>query len=354
MRTRQGRWLSTGIAAAVFVLAIGSQASLAAETLVIAGWGGPYEPELRKNGIIPEFEKKHNVKVSWLSMSSYQNYGRIKSQRANPQVDIALLDRIVQTQAAKEGLFEKLDPSIVTSLPDIKPSSRLSGDVGVGFGILVTGMYYNHKIFKEKGFAPPTSWLDFYRPELSGRIIMRHITSQYGLYPMLMLNRIAGGDENNIEPGFEQMKKLAPHVMAFPTSGGKTRQFMLTGDAWMSASGATELHDMTVRKGAPLTFFIPKEGAIPILETVNVIKNAPHPKLAQQFVEALINADAQYKIALAWSWVPVHKKVPIDEAIRKAIPIDITKPLNLVSIDFAAAMKDRAEWTERFNKEIAK
>ena len=352
MNYRHKPWRASFVAATLLTFAVGAGTAHATETLVIAGWGGYYEPGLREVGFLPEFEKKFDVKVSWLSMSSYQNYGRIKAQRDNPQVDIALIDDIVQEQAAREGLFAPLDPSIVKYLDDIEDRARMPDDVGVGFGYNITAVYYNEKVFAEKGFAPPTTWADFYRPELKGRIILRHITSGYGLYPMLMLARLKGGSEHDIEPGFEAMKELAPSVITFPTSGGKTRQFMLQGDAWMSVTGMGEFQTL-IEKGAPLKFVIPEEGTIAIIETVNVVKGAPHPRLAQEFVNALISPEGQYKMALALKWRPTSMKVPVDDTIKAALPVDPTGSLNLVSIDFQQIMKDRETWTERFNKEVA-
>src|SRR5262249_28663586 len=135
------------------------------QTLVIAGWGGPYESQLRKS-FIPAFEAKYKAKVEWLAASSYQNYGRIKAERANPQIDIAMLDDIVLYQAYKDDLIAPLDASVVTNLADIQPEARISGDLGVTFGYNVAGLYYNTKVFHQRGFAPITSWRDLFRPEL--------------------------------------------------------------------------------------------------------------------------------------------------------------------------------------------
>ena len=353
MKYIQTQWLQIIIVVVSCGLAFGCGAVSAAETLVIAGWSGDYEKQLRQVGLITAFEMECKCKVEWLAMSSYENYGRLKSQKDNPQTDIALFDDIVQQQAAREGLFATLDRSIVKHLDDIEPRARLAGDTGVGFGYNVVGVFYNRKVFEEKGIPVPTSWNDWFRPELKGRVVMRSITSAYGLYPLLMMNRLAGGDDNNMEPGLRRLRELVPNVLDFPGNSGKQNQLMLSGDGWLSATGTGDFIELR-KKGAPLNFVIPKEGTIGILETVNVVKGAPHPKLAQMFVNALTTPSGQHRMAVALSWMPVSTKVPIDDEIRNNLPLDPAKPLKLVPIDFQAVMTNRGAWTEQFNKDIAK
>src|SRR5437867_2210567 len=182
MRSSRRMWSSALAAAALAVLPIFGGSAHAQQTFVIAGFGGPNEALMRKS-IIPEFEKKYSVKVEWLPASSTQNHGRIKAQKANPQVDVILLDHMVQVLAAKEGLLAPLDSKHVTHLADIRKEGRISGDSGVGFGINYVVLVYNSKIFKDKKIPEPTSWNDMFRPELKGRVVVRHITSSYGLVP---------------------------------------------------------------------------------------------------------------------------------------------------------------------------
>jgi putative spermidine/putrescine transport system substrate-binding protein len=147
------------------------------------------------------------------------------------------------------------------------------------------------------------------------------------------------------------MKELSSYVADFPTSSGKMSQLMLQGDAWIGVNGMSEFQEL-VEKGAPLKFVIPKEGTIASIETVGVVKNCPHPKLAQHFLNKLISPSGQAQMAYALSWKPLNRKVPITEKIQSRLPIDLTKPANLKKIDFEVIMKNRDAWTERFNKEV--
>lgn len=348
MRSARTGW---GVALAIFTLVLWNAPVNGAEQLVVAGWGGLYEPNLRK-AFIPEFESKFNVKVVWVNGTSFEHYGKIKAQRSNPQIDIALLDEPVLAPARKEGLIAPLDPKIVTHLADMKKIALIENNEGVGFSYFFSGIVYNEKIFKEKGFPAPTSWNDLFRPEYKGRVVLRHITSGYGLYPMIMLAKMNGGSEANIEPGFKKMRELAPSVIEFATSNSAMGQLMLREDAWIGVSGPPEVKEL-MRRGAPLRLVVPKEGTIPIVETISVVKGAPHAKLAQEFVNATLSPRGQAQWTIATSLAPLNTKVPIDDQLREALPYDPAETFKVETIDFDLVAKNRPAWTERWNKEIA-
>src|SRR5207253_7362153 len=59
--------------------------------LVIAAWGDPYEAAWRKS-LIPEFEKQNNVKIIWVQGFSSQTLAKLRAQKDNPQIDVAMMD----------------------------------------------------------------------------------------------------------------------------------------------------------------------------------------------------------------------------------------------------------------------
>jgi putative spermidine/putrescine transport system substrate-binding protein len=322
-----------------------------AESLVIYGWVGPNEAGFRRE-FFPAFEKKYGATIEYVGASSFLNYGKLKAERINPQADVAMFDDVVLEQAQKDGLLEPLDTSVVGHLDEIAPDARFKDNMGVGIGYNVVSLYYNTKAFQEHGIAPLVSWNDLLRPELKGHIVIRNITSSYGLYVLLMLARSNGGSDANIEPGFAKMKELAPNVVSFPTGHGPQAQMTLQGDVWVGATGLGEMQDLLDKK-APLKFIIPKEGAIAMVEAAGVVKGAPHGKLAQQLINEVTSPEGQRMMAVSQAWLPTNKKTPIDEGVKSRVPLDFDKPMDLKVIDFDAVMKNREAWNERFSKDIA-
>jgi len=349
MQNRSSR-TTCAVAAALAGLLFGiSQAS--SETLVIYGWVGPNEAAFRKE-FFPAFEKKYGAKIEYLGASSFLNYGKLKAERSNPRADVAMLDDMILDQARKDDLLQPLDTNIVKTLDDIKPEAHFKDNMGVGIGYNVVSMYYNTKILQEKGIKPPESWNDLLRPDFKGHVVIRNITSSYGLYPLLMLARTNGGSDANPEQGFVKMKEIASNVINFPTSHGPQAQMTLQGEAWVGATGLGEAQEL-IDKKAPIKFFIPKAGAIALVEAAGVVKGAPNAKLAQQFIAELTSAEGQRLVASSQSWVPTNKKTPIDASVKARIPLDFDKPMDLKVVDFESVMANREKWNERFAKDIA-
>lgn len=351
MKTSRWIWLPALATAAFAMVPLFAGSAHAQQTFVIAGFGGPNEALMRKS-MIPEFEKKHNVKAEWLPASSTQNHGRIKAQKANPQVDVILLDYMVQVLASKEDLLAPLDPKLVPNLADIRKEGRLEGDKGVGIGINYVVLVYNGKIFKDKKLPEPTSWNDLFRPELKGRVVVRHITSSYGLVPMIMLATMNGGSEKKLDPGFAKFKELAPNVLEFSTTGGQAEQFMISGDAWISPMGADNAMAVMARN-KDLKTIIPKEGTVYMLVTASVVKGAPRAELAQKFVNEMLTPKGQAQVATAFTYMPTSTKVSAND-VKASLPFDPGSKFKEIIVDDVYISQNREAWIERFNKEVLK
>ncbi len=61
-------------------------------------------------------------------------------------------------------------------------TARFKDDKAVGIGLVATGLMYNTKVFKEKGWAPPTSWNDLKDPKYKGQLVIPPIKQH--LWPL--------------------------------------------------------------------------------------------------------------------------------------------------------------------------
>ncbi|SDD84388.1 hypothetical protein SAMN05216345_11813 [Cupriavidus sp. YR651] len=66
-----------------------------------------------------------------------------------------------------------------------------------------------------EGLAPPTSWQDLADPKHTNKVVLQSIpSSTFGLHGFLMLNRIKGGNESNVEPGLVWSNTSAVRISA--------------------------------------------------------------------------------------------------------------------------------------------
>lgn len=341
-----GRWVV--LVAFLSVFAINPARAQAPATLVVAGYTGSFEKGL-ESSVIPAFERTCNCHVTYIPGASTDTNAKLQAQRAHPQIDVAIVDEGPQAQAAGLGLLAPLDPKIVTNLKDVYPVAKLPDNVGVAIGLVAIGLAYNTKVFADNHWAPLRSWRDLERPELKGKLVLPSITQTYGIMLLIMEAKINGGTETNIEPGFTAMKKLAPYAVNFDKTADVSPYFLqnqAVGTVW----GNSRTNTLRAT-GFPIEFVYPKEGAGALLATANLVKGAPNPTLAQQFINFLLEPQTQITDAQTVFFGPTNSRTKLPANIASIVTTS-KDVKNLIDPNWSAINAHRAEWTDRWTKEI--
>ncbi|MEV4333658.1 ABC transporter substrate-binding protein [Streptomyces sp. NPDC049597] len=322
--------------------------SASKNTLVVAGYGGSYQEAFEKS-VVPEFEKSCDCKVTYIAGSSVDTIAKLKAQRANPQIDVALIDDGPQAQAVSDGLLAPLDPKTVTNLSNIDSLARLPKDVGAGFSLNATGIAYNADWYAKNGLPAPKSLADLAHPKLKGKVVLPSITNTYGVGLLMMGAKANGGSERQPQPGFDFAHKLAANTFTFDTSADVSNYF-LQGQAVASVWGNARVQNLA-SQDFPVKFVYPREKAALLLATANVVNKAPHAELAQKFVNTLLSADAQEKLAAAAYAGPTAKDAHLDKALAAKVtgPDQVAK---LQQLDWTTINQRRSAWTDQWNKQV--
>ncbi len=333
------------------LLAIAWVASGQAQTreFVVAAWGDPYEAGWRKS-LVPRFEKENNVKVVWVQGFSSQTLAKLRAQKDNPQIDVAMLDDGPHRQAAALGLVEKIDRLRLANARHLYDVAFEPGDFGIGFAIAAYGLYYNTKVFAEKGWAPPTSWLDLFRPEFKGLVSVHNIANANGLYLLLALNKISGGTDDNVDRGFAKLKELVPNVVTFDKFG-ETPTLIQQGQAVIGTWNLDRVVNLAAT-GVPVKFVAPKEGTWGHKEVVTIVKGRPNTDLAYKWVDLLLSAEEQANTAKYIGLGPLNRNTKLDPETAATVLYGPEQIARLVIPNWEVVNANRAAWTERWNKEI--
>src|SRR6266705_1837873 len=167
------------------------------KTLYVAGYGGSFELTIRKE-IVPAFEKKFAAKVEYIAGNSTDTVAKLQAQRGNQQIDVAIVDDGPMYQAIALGFCAPIERLSA----DIVKSARYKDDRAVGIGLVATGFMYNTKYFAEKSWGAPASWNDLQDPKYRKLLVIPPLNNTYGLHTLVMMARLNGGGEANIDPGF--------------------------------------------------------------------------------------------------------------------------------------------------------
>ncbi|MFM1655230.1 polyamine ABC transporter substrate-binding protein [Brevibacillus sp. B_LB10_24] len=318
-------------------------------TLVVAAYGGSHEKAM-KESIIPLFEQKYKAKVTYVTGSSMDTLAKLQAQKDKPQIDVAFMDDGPQAMAKSFGLLAPLDPAKVPHLSEVYDIAKDSDNIGVATGLDATGLSYNTKVFKEEGWTAPSSWNDISNTEFKDKLVLPSIANTYGVHLLVMLAKANGGSESNIEPGFAKLKEIAQYAVTFDKTADVSNYFM-QGETVISAWGVGRTFTLQ-SKNFPIDFVYPKEGAVALMPTANLVKNAPHPELAQAFIDFMLSEEAQEAQSKATFTGPVNKQVKLPEDVAAKVVYGEETVNKLVRMDWKTVNENRAAWTERANKEI--
>src|SRR5947208_12937451 len=276
------------------------------KTLYVAAYGGSFEQTMRKD-IIPPFEKKYGVKIEYVAGNSTDTLAKLQAQKGNQQIDVAIVDDGPMYQAIQLGFCGKVD-----GLPaDLYDAARFKDDRAVAIGIVATGLMYNTKAFAEKGWAPPTSWNDLKDPKYQKQLVIPPINNTYGLHTLLMLARMNGGSEVNVDAGFKIIKTdVNPNVLAYEPSPGKMTELFQSGQAVLAVCGTGRVQRFA-NTGFPVDFVYPKEGASTLLTTACPITKPNASPLASAFIKMLLDPKIQLVLLKDYGYGPVLKSLVV-------------------------------------------
>ncbi len=212
-----------GLLAALFTVTFALPT--AAEELVVGTFGGTFVDNSKKCHAAA-FEKATGATVKYVLGSSVQTMAKLRAAGARSELDVAYMDSQIVKQAKAEGLLQPLEPAKIAHWNDVYDVSRDKDAHWVSMMFAGTMITYNTKLVKE----PPTSWADLWKPEFKGKLAIPDISGTSGQQFLMAAARLNGGSIENIDPGFEAIKKLKPNVQMMYTQPDQLIPLFERGD----------------------------------------------------------------------------------------------------------------------------
>lgn len=319
---------------------------LAAEELVAATFGGSWA-NVQKQVLAPYFSNKTGAAVSQSPMLATEQIAKLlASKSGTPPFDVAMLDEGPALDAIDAGLIAKFDPAKAPNLADLAPNFR--GEYGPAITMQTIGIAYNPETVK----TPPTSWEDLWSPEYKGRVGITSLASTLGLAFLLDINRLEGGTETSMDAGFKKLQSLLPNLAAVSANFGAHGALFQQGEIDIGVQNFNFAEDLKA-KGVPIEFVKVSTGTPGWKTTMHVVEGAAKPDLAYAYIDSQISPDVQAAMAKApWNVIPTNTKVSLEGIVAEKIaatPSDLEK---FVFFDWREVNKNRAAWTEQFNRDI--
>ncbi|QRM32836.1 PotD/PotF family extracellular solute-binding protein [Microvirga sp. VF16] len=197
---------------AASVAALGAGVSLmrsagayAAEAVTVVEWGGSYIKAMQEM-----VAKQPDIRVNWIlhTSGSAAILPKIKAMWPRPGIDVLTGWDVSWQVVAREGWAEPVTLEKVPNLVDVPPQLLVKDDSGniVNIPRTVTALSWFYRA--DKTPFEVSTLDDLLDPRLKGKICFPIPTLNQNVQ-IVALALHKGGDEKNMEPGWDFMKKLA-------------------------------------------------------------------------------------------------------------------------------------------------
>jgi spermidine/putrescine transport system substrate-binding protein len=250
------------------------------------GWGTD-EP-----WAVEHFEKTQGSKVVQDSMTSFQE--AFTKLRTNPgYYDIIDLSTSYTLNAADEGLVQPIDASKLGNFKDLYPDFRDSPQLtreGKVYGVAWiwggTAVAYDTEVFP----SPPTSLDVLWDPKHAGKICWRDDPEDAVRFAAMALGQ--NPDKPQDLPAIrEKLRALKPQIKAFWKSEDEWLKLVAAKQCVLSTIWTTSVEKAHFVYNLPVSFFVPKEGAIAARDALSMVTGAPNPDAAYAFIDYMISPE---------------------------------------------------------------
>jgi putative spermidine/putrescine transport system substrate-binding protein len=307
--------------------------------VVINTWGGAFLEAF--NAVQPDIEKVSGVKVKMTTHpGAAAGLSRLIAQKDNPQVDLFTGIESTAYDGGKAGVFEELTPALVPNMA--KVPKELVMPHGVSIWVSLRGIFYRGDMvpFEMK------KWEDLWDSRLKGKVATSILLDKGNF--LIMAALLAGGSENNIEPGFEKVKALKPNLVLFYKTDSESIKFLQAGEAAVVGWGILPNVFKLLEPGSNYKFVIPEKPQFLAPIPISLVKGRPNKEQSLKVINAILTKEIQEKLASHLGVVPALPGAQSPEKIRDIVPA--LKNIYKVNWDVVNANFDK--WLERWNSEI--
>jgi putative spermidine/putrescine transport system substrate-binding protein len=266
--------------------------SLKGTTIVITGEAGSVQAGY--NTLFAQFTAATGIKVQYVDGVISSELEQIKAQGAHPATDVFMATPTTELQYP--DLWQKIN---ATEIPNLKnlPASQQNDPIGVTVGDVANAIEYNAKVFKQNGWAPPTSYMDFFDPKFKGHV---------ALYPASFatmeewLAQVApefGGSTTNMGPVFQKLSQLKQQLYTIVSTPTQLDQAFIQGNAWISLNNTTRINLLNQQTNGAVSLAYPSEGILWLTGKMMIPKNDPNPKGAFAWINWFLTPKVQDEVA---------------------------------------------------------
>jgi len=285
---------------ATTIIAAGTSGAFAEETVRVASWGGAYQDALSKAFFQPAAQELGLA----LKEDTLNGLADIRLQVSGNAVkwDLAELGAEECARGTKEGLFEKLDYTIIKA-DGIDPS--LVADDWIG--ITTYGVVLATNTAGKLGDKGPKTWAEFWDvAKFPGpRSLGNFPTETLTIAAMADGTPIDKVHPPELDKAFAKLAEIKPHISAWWQGGSQAVNLIKDGEVEMTSiwSGRASV---LVKEGAPVSYTF--DGGVLNADCMVIPKGATNKDAAMKFLAKIVSPEIQANLPKYISNGPVNAK----------------------------------------------
>jgi putative spermidine/putrescine transport system substrate-binding protein len=289
------------------------------------------------------FTAKYGLTHSDTDMSSAEEIQKFDAEKNNPVADMGDIGIQFGPVAITAGVADCYKPTVWDKIPDWAKDPNGCW----------TSWYQGTIVFAVNTAVvpnPPGSWADLLKPEYKGKVAMSDPrTTGQGAMAFMAANLAMGGDETNLQPGFDYFKKLSDagnFVATAPTSAAIEKGE--AGIAILWDYNALPVRDTlaAATPPTPITVVVPSDGTVSAPYVCLLNTYGAHKDAARLMEEYVLSPEGQILQSQKYAR-PIRTDVQLPADVAAKFPKGY-EAIKLIKdwVKLAASIKQLAtDWT---------
>jgi len=316
----------------------------AATTVVAAHYPNTWETAYRTI-VAPALLRQHQIELVVTPLLAFDQVARALAQpRGRPPFDCFCLDPGPRLTAIERGLVQRLDRAQLPNLAGITPGFH--DEFGVGVAVQVVGLAYNPKRVER-----PTGWRDLFDAKYHGRVALTGFGATFGTVAMIEIAKAFGGSETNMEPAFEQVRRLLPNVGAVALNSSQLPALFQQGQVDIFYTNTNNVAALKAR-GVDIEFVQPDTGCPAFNTTLHIHTRSTVVAEAHRYINTSIDPEMQALLQQPPAmFIPTNMRTPLAPEVAALVGSHDAMG-RFIQHDWSVINPQRPGWIERFNREV--
>lgn len=320
------------------------------ETLVLSTF--PFGVEEFQEAVADPFTEETGIEVEIDTGSNSDRLSQLQlAEGEDPGVDVMLISDYYAALGQQDDLFQEVSAENVPTIDEIADFAVEDAYEGPAYSYQLYGTIYNTDEVDEDEAASWELWQD---DEYSGRLALPDISVTAGQLMISGVGEAYGDGPYDVDTAFSELSDWSPDILQFYTASTEVTN-LLTQSEIVAAGALNGFATDLISSGEPIAWTAPEEGRYMATNRAMIPAGAENVEAAEQFIDYLLQVDAQSQSADLVGDLPVNLDAEVPQELTDVVGDIADDPVEAQyeTLDPTELVDTRGEWVDRFAREVS-